>query len=557
MARKRLLVETNEYVRSALLSTVDTQGISLAHWLEDQVTTTVPGAFRALPDDFTELHDWNLADDPARALAELDWAFTHYDTGYLTHDLHPYPAKFIPQIPANLISRLSVRGDLVLDPFGGSATTAVEAVRLGRRAVSVDANPLSSLIGRVKTGLMTPAVRADLEQLTAAIVGQASGIEARGTTGSDALISRYRRYVPDIPNHEKWFSDAATGELALLRFLIDETTSDLSRDAALLVLSRIVIRVSYQDSETRYVAAPKMIGPGFTLRSFLESLKTVIRRLENAAVDLQYADARFLTGDSRTDLVTNLGENSVDLIVTSPPYPNATDYHLYHRFRLFWLGFDPRALGRIEIGSHLRHQRNQTGFEEYSRDMTLALEGCERVLQPGRYAVFVVGDGLFKGEFFSTADAISDAGRAAGLVVLERIERPLHRTKRSFTQAARRARLEQLIVLQKPNRSVTVFLNPPAYRMWPFEEKLRTLEIKALTDATVDVAEAAQPVRLNLSQPALWNARRLTYTKDLSFAASGGPLHSTWQRVLENGDGQPGRRGRIRRSANTTPSCTS
>ena len=73
-----------------------------------------------------------------KTLSSQDWSFTDDDTRYLTHDLHPYPAKFIPQIPAHLISRLSLPGDVVLDPSGGSATTAVEAVRLGRRAVSFE-----------------------------------------------------------------------------------------------------------------------------------------------------------------------------------------------------------------------------------------------------------------------------------------------------------------------------------------------------------------------------------------------------------------------------------
>jgi len=65
-------------------------------------------------------------------LRRLDWAFEKDDTGFLAHDIHPYPAKFIPQIPGTLIAVLSARGELVLDPFGGSGTTALEAIRLGR-----------------------------------------------------------------------------------------------------------------------------------------------------------------------------------------------------------------------------------------------------------------------------------------------------------------------------------------------------------------------------------------------------------------------------------------
>ena len=71
-------------------------------------------------DSITEL--FNIEEVKAR-LHAISWDFTNEDTSYLTHDVHPYPAKFIPQIPAHLIANLSLRGDLVLDPFCGSGTT--------------------------------------------------------------------------------------------------------------------------------------------------------------------------------------------------------------------------------------------------------------------------------------------------------------------------------------------------------------------------------------------------------------------------------------------------
>ena len=230
------------------------------------------------------------------------------------------------------------------------------------------------------------------------------------------------------------------------------------------------------------------------------------------------------------------------MIITSPPYPNATDYHLYHRFRLFWLGFDPRALGQIEIGSHLRHQRNNTGFEEYRSDMANALDGCAKILMPGRYAVFVVGDALFKGKIFCTSEAICETARSAGLSVLGVIDRPIHQTKRSFVTPARRARSEQLVVLQKPDHPVIVHLNAPAYHMWPYEEELRSREIEALTGHQLDASAGSVSVVLPLEQPALWHIRRLTFARDFLIGKEGNKTQPTWQKVLENGDANPAKR---------------
>src|SRR5690242_19361578 len=84
-------------------------------------------------------------------IAKLNCDFHDSDTGYLTHALHPYPAKYIPQIPAALIQRLSKPGETVADIFCGSGTTLVEAMLNGRNAVGIDANPLACLIAQAKT----------------------------------------------------------------------------------------------------------------------------------------------------------------------------------------------------------------------------------------------------------------------------------------------------------------------------------------------------------------------------------------------------------------------
>lgn len=521
-----------------MIEAASLQGLSLAEWSEEQLVTAIPAMEESALVAQFEINNPKLLEDTQSVMAGLvaqDWAFTSDDTRYLTHDLHPYPAKFIPQIPAHLIARLSMPGDTVLDPFGGSATTAVEAVRLGRRALSIDANPLSALIGRVKTGYMTPSIRTDLEQLCAIVESRLIRLEQESKNQHELLIKQYRKYLPDIPNIEKWFQVEAQAALCLLRYLIDTTTKNLSCDTALLALSRIILRISNQKSETQYVSEKKKVSVKTCLQGYLESLRTVMKRLDIAASELQYADVDFVIGDSRGDIQGHIGESSVDLIVTSPPYPNATDYHLYHRFRLFWLGYDPRLLGQIEIGSHLRHQRNNSGFEEYHDDMARVLEGCAHVLAPGRFAVFVAGDALFKGKHFSTATAIRDVAQEAGLIPIGTVDRPIHSTKRSFAKPAQRVRCEQLVILQKPNMKTSVRLVPPAYRMWEYEVDLRAREISVLAGRKVNSKSAREEINLRIHNPYIWNLRRLSFTKDIIVGKKRNRCDPTWQKVLENG----------------------
>ena len=77
------------------------------------------------------------------------------DTTYLTHNYHPYPCKFVPQIPQQIIYKYSKEGDLILDPFCGSGTTLTEASLLNRNAVGIDINPVGALSARVKATILS------------------------------------------------------------------------------------------------------------------------------------------------------------------------------------------------------------------------------------------------------------------------------------------------------------------------------------------------------------------------------------------------------------------
>ena len=72
------------------------------------------------------------------------------DKNYLTHGIHPYPAKFVPQIPGAIIDAYSKPGDTILDPFCGSGTTLLESIIRGRNALGIDINPIATLISRAK-----------------------------------------------------------------------------------------------------------------------------------------------------------------------------------------------------------------------------------------------------------------------------------------------------------------------------------------------------------------------------------------------------------------------
>jgi site-specific DNA-methyltransferase (cytosine-N4-specific) len=85
-------------------------------------------------------------------LRQYDWTFKGADSREGVHSIHPYPAKFIPQIPRQLIEIYAdSKSDVVFDPFCGSGTALVEGMKQGHPSIGVDLHPLACLISRVKT----------------------------------------------------------------------------------------------------------------------------------------------------------------------------------------------------------------------------------------------------------------------------------------------------------------------------------------------------------------------------------------------------------------------
>ena len=463
----------------------------------------------------------------ASDLAQVDWAFTTEDTSYLTHDIHPYPAKFIPQIPGHIIARLSMPGELVLDPFGGSGTTALEAVRLKRRALSVDANPISAIIGRVKTARLDKKALTEVHAIKSYLVDWLPNLP----TNPDDFIKKFAAFIPEIPNRSKWFSDTACGELALIRSRIEKSESTIARDITYLVLSRIILKSSNQDSETRYTSIVRTIRRGETIRRFVQELDWVLLRVMQTEASTRYGVVDFITGDTRNLDRERLQNESIDLIVTSPPYGNAFDYHLYHRFRLLWLGFNPKDLANIEIGSHLRHQREKNSFEQYLSEMGTCLDTLAWLLKPGRYAAMVIGDAIYKGELYEGAESVAEVAKRSGFQTVCILERQLHRTKRSIGSAGRRADAEKILILQKPARQLSIMLVPPPYKLWEYEVHLRKKEIATVLSS--DVIEEENRLVVHTDSYNSIKARGLTFSHAVDNQQ--GHRYPTWQAILENG----------------------
>lgn len=389
----------------------------------------------------------------ATKLEKIQWDFLNANSSYLTHSIHPYPAKYIPQIPKALIRELASSGDRVLDPFCGSGTTLLEALRLDCDAIGIDANPLACLISRAKTHRLSQKQLQRLNKLAEQIE------KAMKEVKSGKEFSSFHPEAPSNTNEivfkgvSDWFDSHVIDELSFVKKKTLEIRDKAARDIALAAMSSIIVKVSRQDSDTRYVRREKNIKNGNTLRAFARSLKSAIKQSEELSDEL--------SSDNNAQIIeANVLRppeiDKVDLVVCSPPYPNAYSYHLYHRTRMMWLGMDQPKFKQEEIGSHRKYSsksKNAATVDTFRGELYTILSWLNHTLKVDGLACFVIGDSTLKGVKIKNDVILKEVAVSLGYNVEASINRTIQSTRKSFNPVLGRIKEEHVVILRNTKAS--------------------------------------------------------------------------------------------------------
>ena len=252
--------------------------------------------------------------------------------------------------------------------------------------------------------------------------------------------------IPAIPNLDHWFEPAIQRKLASLTQAIN-SGPDSAKDYLRLALSSIVVRVSNQESDTRYAAINKHIPPESVSSLFLRAVERIESALQGRSYSL--SPASVIEGDT-LQITPHQIDLPIGLVVTSPPYPNAYEYWLYHKYRMWWLGFDPLSVKALEIGARAHFfKKNHHTANDFVRQMrqTFALLG--RVVVPGGYVCFVIGRSRIHGQVVDNAKIIGDAGRAYDFRQYFVTDRVMAAHRKSFNLSHANIKTETILVLRK------------------------------------------------------------------------------------------------------------
>ena len=324
----------------------------------------------------------------------------------------------IPALARKAILDYSAEGDVVLDPFAGCGTVLLESMLSGRSTIGIDTNPVSTLICRAKTNRYSDE---DVRALDMFVEEFDSGICA-----SEPM-------VPEYHNLGYWFDPSSIEDLGRIRAYI-ETLDGRAHDLALCVLSSLIVRISYQDSDTRYSRKVHEYAPQSAFRLYKSKMMQAIENVRGLRLPPDTRAEVHLQDGRRLD---NIQDGSVSLIVTSPPYLNAYDYHKYHRHRIHWIGGDPTFTRTNEIGQHDQFTKKNATPDRYFEDMRMCFSEWHRVVKKDGACVIVVGDAIVSGNPVPVADLFIDEMSEEGFAFQKQWIRRVNPNKKSFNAKSR------------------------------------------------------------------------------------------------------------------------
>jgi hypothetical protein len=312
-----------------------------------------------------------------------------------------YRACFKPQLPRFFIERLTVPGDKVYDPFMGRGTTPLEAALLGRIPIGNDANPLSTVMTRPRLAPPTlSAVAARLAEIR---------LDTPADTPDDLLafyhvetlrgISSLKRYLQErrasgnLDSIDEWIALVALNRLTGHSKGFFSVYTLPPNQAVSAKSQRKINERRSQTPPWRDVSAIILRKTRQLLADLTGGTREVLGRVSPKAI--------LLNGSASS--TPQIASNSVDLVVTSPPFLNVVQYATDNWLRCWFLGIDAKS---VSLTLPIKLSDWQQAMAEVFRELY-------RVLRPGGHVAFEVGE--VHGGTTRLEETVLPCGASAGL----------------------------------------------------------------------------------------------------------------------------------------------
>jgi 16S rRNA G966 N2-methylase RsmD len=304
-----------------------------------------------------------------------------FSTGYATHGLFPYRGKFHPQLIKGLLNILGIeRGDTVLDPMAGSGTANVEAALIGINSVACDVSPFCQFM--IKTKYKSLTIDINLLENTQLDNRKLFDFFKQGNV---------LQKISEVKETEK----QKIYNLAFLAWL----------DA--LGYSKRVVRSNHEQLFEK------------VLPRYVETVKSILKNPYFKQNELGKVE---ILSNSEA-LKVELQNESVDCVITSPPYSFAIDYVENDKDQLEFLGYNTKELKSKLIG--LKGKNKMDKLKTYFADMDKVCAEISRVLKKGKYFCMIIGSNTNQTGGIRLEQTITDSAKKYDLPLVKSILKPI------------------------------------------------------------------------------------------------------------------------------------
>ena len=343
--------------------------------------------------------------------------------------IHPFPARMAPDIAQEFLD-LVPEGGRVLDPMCGSGTVLRSAVEASVDCTGVDIDPLAVLMSRV---WVTPLASSKIVDAAYDVVHRAKNLQDDQVEQiSDPETRRFISF---------WFAPLQRRQLHRLATVLRERNQP-ETDALAVALSRIIVSKEMMASLARDTShsRPHKVATDNSFDVFQGFVKATVQVAKRLAPELIRGKADVFEGDARK--LSQLGDNSFDLAVTSPPYLNAIDYLRGHKLALVWLGYEvssirttrsksvgaERALActaiHVDFARYVCEtpistvaDRHLGWIRRFAADMQAVFRELARVVKQDGTVVMVVGNSFLRGAVINNAMLVGDLAQESGFLL--------------------------------------------------------------------------------------------------------------------------------------------
>ncbi|MCI4624945.1 MAG: site-specific DNA-methyltransferase [Candidatus Magnetoovum sp. WYHC-5] len=299
-------------------------------------------------------------------------------------NIFSWRGQFSPQLIETLISNYAKKGYIILDPFLGSGTVLYEAGLLQFEAYGTEINPSAFILSKIYIFInLHPLQR-------------------------NELIKIIKEIVEKIYNNH--FMKA------------EMTVDDLDNSIKLQLINSIHLLNSYQ----KIILEALIVLLNFHNNKITPNiLMAVFYKIRQTIVDLPYSRLKLDVYNSDARRIP-IVDNSIDFVVTSPPYINVFNYHQNYRHSVEALGWDVLSVAKSEFGSNRKYRGNRFfTVIQYCIDMALTFVELRRLIKHDGHMIFVVGRvSSVNGTPFYNGKIIAEIGtQIANFILTKRQER--------------------------------------------------------------------------------------------------------------------------------------